>query len=861
MTHLSAGGSPSSQVERSSSGTLALGRFLKARERREPRPTIEAGARACGELTAALDTALSELTAALPNPSGIAVVAVGGYGRREQSRHSDVDLMLLAEREAQQAASALLYPLWDAKLAVGHSIRDVEQAVAAAEANVETLTALLDARLVAGDAALFERFRAAQRGLARRQRRWLAAELAERRRVRVAAEPWQLASPDLKAGRGGLRDLHTLRWVDRAEALAHGAVAPAPLDNRAPPPVGDSSPGGAARSLDEARETLLAARTALHALSERPGDRLHHDIAPTIAEWLGEELEPWSRRLLGALRTVDAAVAARLDGPPLRDRPSAPRRWLGALRRVGGSGSSEAGTPAGAATGNEHANDATRPLWTALEALGAAGLDGAQPPSLEPLPPAAWLARLLPEWELLRCLPHAVSFHRHPIDVHTERVVAEALRAARIEEEATGTVEAATALADEQLLLLAALLHDIGKGHAGDHAEVGAVIVERVAARLGLDAERSRRLVVAVRHHLLIPTVATRRDIADARVIAEVASAAGDARALHLLYALSVADARATGPDVWGPWKAQLMRQLYLRVLAQFATAEGGAPLAADAEQARRDEAVAETVAHDTGLARDAVRAHLDALPPAYALATPPAEIAAHLRLIETAAGDESGTTLRREHADGVDRLTVVTRDRPGVLSALAGTLAVHSATVLGGVGYTREDGWAIDVVSVDDALGHGIDERRWSRIQESVPLAVAGEFDIDRRLAETRAAYAGRPRERGGEPVRPARPIESTVHVDNVGSDRYSIVEVGAADQPGLLYAITRALNELALDIHIAKVDTVGVEVVDAFYVQRKSGRRVEEPDEIERLRARVIEAVVALDGEPGRRESDAMR
>jgi [protein-PII] uridylyltransferase len=854
MTPLSIGGSPPR-----SSGTLALalGRFLEAREQRHPRPAIEAGARACGELTTALDAALSELAATLPD-RGIAVVALGGYGRREQSRHSDVDLMLLAHGDAQQAAAALLYPLWDAKLAVGHSIRDVEQAVTAAEANVETLTALLDARLVAGDAALFARFRSAQRGLARRQLRWLHAELAERRRARVAAEPWQLAAPDLKAGRGGLRDLHSLRWLDRAEALARRADPPAALDDRAPPASGGSPPDRAERSrssLVAARETLLAARTALHALSERPGDRLHHDIAPAVAEWLGEESEEWSRQLLGALRTIDDAAAARLGGVAAGRRPpSMHRRWLGALRGRWAGRTAEDAPPPRTTAADDGAGEAARPLWATLQTIGAPDGSGADADasSLDPLPPTAWLARQLPEWELLRCLPHAVSFHLHPVDVHTARAVAEARRATRVEEEATGTVEAAAALADEQLLLLAALLHDIGKGHAGEHAEVGAVIVERVAARIGLDAERSRRLVTAVRHHLLLPTVATRRDIADARVIAEVARAAGDARTLHLLYTLSVADARATGPDVWGPWKAQLMRQLYRRVLAQLADGEDGAPQGADAEQARREQAVVAAVALDAELAAEAVRAHMYGLPPAYALATPPAEIAAHLRLLAAAARTATGTTLRRERTDGVDRLTVVTRDHPGVLSALAGTLAVHSATVLGGVGYTRDDGWAIDVVSVDDALGHGLDERRWRRIEESVPLALTGEFPIDRRLAETRAAYAHRPREGGGAPRRPAPPIESTVHVDNAGSERYSIVEVGAADRPGLLYAITRALNELALDIHLAKVDTVGAEVVDAFYVQRQNGRRVEEPDEIERLRARVLEAVAALDGEP---------
>ncbi len=829
------------EESRAVAGHGALARFLEARDQRAPRPAIEAGSRACGELTNHLDTALSELATTIP-AHGIAVVAVGGYGRREQSRHSDVDLMLLARRDTQQAATALLYPLWDAKLAVGHSIRDVEQTVVAAEANVETLTALLDGRLVAGDAVLFDHFRAALRGLARRQQRWLANQLAERRHARVRAEPWQLASPNLKAGRGGLRDLHSLRWLDRMEMLARGTERvsrPAlglGFDEKRYPAAKRSS------SLETARETLLATRTALHSLSEQPDDQLHHDIAPAIADWLGEESEQWSRQLFGALRTIDAAVADRFDSiDSTRHSFLTPQRWFGMFRQPWNKLTRE-----GSSAGADSSDRPTKLLWTSLETLGADGGTQSDVRALEPLPPADWLAQLLPEWELLRCLPHTVSFHLHPVDVHTTRTVAETYRAAHIEEEGTDTVAAANTLADEQLMLLAALLHDIGKGHAGEHAEVGAVIVERVAARLGLDAERGHRLITAVRHHLLLPTVATRRDIADARVIAEVAHAVENERTLHLLYVLSVADARATGPAVWGPWKSQLMRQLYRRVLAHLTANNNGPPLAIDAEYENREEAIAATVALNAGPTEETVRAHIDELPPAYALATPPTDIAIHLQLIAAASHDETGTALRRERADDIDRLTVVTRDRPGVLSALAGTLAIHSATVLGGVGYTRDDGWAIDVVSIDDALGHSIDERRWHRIEENVPLALEGKFNIARHLAETRAAYANRVRERGGQP------IELTVHVDNVGSDRYSIVEVSAADRPGLLYAITRTLNQLALDIHLAKVDTVGTEVVDAFYVQRENGRRVEEPDEVERLRARVIEAVIALDSEP---------
>jgi [protein-PII] uridylyltransferase len=312
--------------------------------------------------------------------------------------------------------------------------------------------------------------------------------------------------------------------------------------------------------------------------------------------------------------------------------------------------------------------------------------------------------------------------------------------------------------------------------------------------------------------------------------VRETAELVGDARTWRLLYLVSVADARASGPDVWSPWKAQLMRTPYLRVLNVLEAA--GEPERAT-ERLRLDalEALAGRIS------ADAVERHLRVLPPSYLLSTPPDVIGDHIELIERAAGD---TAVHHDRVGDVDRLTIVTRDRPGILSLVAGALAVHNVNVLGGVAYTRDDGVAIQVMYVGDGLGHGIDERRWSRVFEAVPEALAGRFPIEERLAETRRAYAGMP---------PA-PIPTKVNVDNVGSDRYSIVEVNAADRVGLLYAITNAMHELALDIHVAKVDTIGREVVDAFYVRRENGRRVEAADEIERLRQRVIGAVAALDG-----------
>ena len=778
----------------------ALQPFLEARSAVAGRAFARApgagGLAVCHELSDALDESLRALAAPLALES-VALVAVGGYGRREQCRHSDVDLMLLFAREPERpTVDAVLYPLWDGGLRVGHSVRTLRQVAGAARDSLETFTALLDARLVAGDEELYERFLEVRRKFVRGHRRWLHAELAESRRALLAREPWQLQEPDVKSGRGGLRALHAPRWAAHAEAIAEGE------------PLRELTP-----ALGEARELLLTTRNALHALEERPNDTLRRDLVAAVAERAGSDRATWSRRLSEAMRHVDAEAGAQTQE---RDD-----RWGWLPRRRSAAEDDAPGDAAGGESDFERLTAAVRE---------------AQPGRLEPLPRSAWLERVLPEWELLRNLSHIAPFHLHPVDVHSWRTVVEARRALEVDEDQTGTPEAGSALGDASELLIAALLHDIGKGHDGDHSEVGAVIAERFAARAGLDDESSRRLATSVQQHLLLPTVATRRDIADERVIREVAQQVGDPRTLHLLYLLSVADARASGPDVWNAWKAQLMRALYLRVNEELSEV----PL--ETVVARRRRAAVDALAGRVAAAE--VEAHLDQLPGGYLLSMAPDAIGRHVELIAEGSRGEDGLlepALHHDRLGEVDRLTIVMADRPGILQAVAGTLAVHNVNVLGGVAYTREDGVAIDVMHLGDALGQGIDERRWGRIFEAVPGALAGEFPVEQRLAETRAAY----RREG-----PAA-IPTSVLVDNAGSEQYSIVEVRAADRLGLLYAITGVLHELALDIHLAKVDTLGAEVVDAFYVLRENGRRIEAEDEIERIVARITAAVDALDDE----------
>ncbi len=793
MAQLNQGGLPGR-------GDNPLRWYLEAREFAGRRPAAGGEGEydalaACRELSDALDRSLIRIFEAAA-PADVAVIAVGGYGRREQSRHSDIDLMLLVRgSRATAEATELLYPLWDSDLKVGHSVRTVEQAIEAAE-NVETLTALIDARLVAGYEDMFERFSGRLAGLVKRRRLWLLRELRVRREALVASEPWQLQEPDVKNGRGGLRSIQAVHWLDRAETLTSDQ---------------EQMPDDPA--VDEAKETLFATRNALHAVGDRLNDRYLRDLAPRVTDWLGESRLDWERKLFGAMRFLDALESSRLRRAESDDRVSGLGRFFGPFGRRWKS------------RVRQRSREDNSPDLDRLLAL----LEQAGPEPLEPLPTSDWLSRLLPEWESLRCLPHSASFHRHPVDVHAWRTVEEALFAMSQDVDDTGSVAAADEFGSRRTILLAALLHDIGKGHEGEHSEVGAVIAERFATRAGIAPEEGWRLALAVRHHLLLPNVGTRRDIADAKVLNEVADAVRDTSMLHLLYVLSIADSRASGPDVWSPWKAQLIKTLYRRVLNMLTSGEAEVETVA-VLRARVEELLARRF--DMKQVRD----HLDQLPISYLLGNSAETIGEHMQLIEDAAGS---TAILRTLSGQVECLTVVTPDRPGILSLVSGTLAVHNVNVLGGMAFTRDDGVAIEIMHVDDALGHGIDERRWGRVAEAVPEALAGRLPVETRLAETRAAYKAAPRLQ----------MDTTVHIDNVASEDFSIVEVNTADRLGLLFEITNTLRELSLDIHVAKVDTIGPEVVDAFYVQDRNGRRVEAAEEIEFITRSVRDAVNALD------------
>jgi [protein-PII] uridylyltransferase len=774
---------------------------------------------------AAIDAALADLAgAASAALAGTAVVAVGGYGRGELSPHSDVDLLLvLGDRggEAREEATrALLYPLWDAGFQVGHAVRTPKEALEFARRDLPAATALLSARLVAGDPALFEELLARRRRWVERDRRGLARRILDATAARhrqAERAGWALA-PDLKHDVGGLRDLHALAWL---EALAGRPAA--------------------ADGLAAAGELLLAVREALHARTPRKLDRVRLDLQPALAADLGMDGEDGADRLMAkvhtAARTVEHAagtetheLAARIMGGPRRSglvRRLAPgvRVEDGVLVADEGPGPDDdelawalrllavraaRGRPVAPATvawlRRVLAAAAGRPWTPASRAAFAALLAGPDAAAAcELLDHVGGWVPLLPEWAGVRGRAQHDPWHRYTVDGHAF-VTLTTLTRLRADDPEVRRALAPMAAPELETLYLAALLHDVGKGSGEDHSVAGERLARQVAVRMGLTAEATDEVAELVRWHLLLVESATRRDLDDPAVVGGVAERLGSARRLRLLYALTVADALATGPQAWSSWKSALVDELYRKALALL---EGtGQPDDGAPDQAAL---AAELEAREPALAGQAARL-LATFPPSYASATPVAEMVDELRLVLAQPGPgEVGIRVDGDAGDGLAAVTVCATDRPGTLARTAGVLAMHRMSVRQAHAWSTSDGLALERFLVQPPA-----EPRWARLLDDLRAAHAGRLAVEARLARKARDY------------RSAVPAPPEVRVLPDASEHATVVEVRARDALGLLYAVTAALGDLDLDIRIAKIDTLGERVVDVFYVRTPWGTKL---------------------------------
>ncbi|GHA43852.1 bifunctional uridylyltransferase/uridylyl-removing enzyme [Streptomyces tauricus] len=742
---------------------------------------------------------------------GVSLVAVGGYGRGELSPRSDLDLLLLHDGSADSGAIASLadriwYPVWDLGLDLDHSVRTPAEARRTAGEDLKVQLGLLDARHLAGDLGLTAGLRTAVLADWRNQAPKRLPELQElcAERAERQGELQYLLEPDLKEARGGLRDATALR------AVAASWLADAPREG-----------------LAEARKTLLDVRDALHLATGRATDRLALQEQDQVAAELGLlDADTLLRQVYEAARVVSYAsdVTWREVGRVLRSRAVRPR-----LRAMLGGGkpapersplaegvveqdgevvlaraarpdrdpvlplraaaaAAQAGLPLSLHAVRRMAA-AARPLptpWPAEARQQLITLLGSGPSTIEvweALEAEGLITRLLPDWERVRCRPQRNAVHIWTVDRH---LIETAVRAA----EFTRRVHR------PDLLLVAALLHDIGKGWPGDHSVAGEIIARDVAARIGFDRTDVATLATLVRHHLLLIETATRRDLEDPATVRSVAEAVGSQGTLELLHALTEADALATGPAAWSSWRASLVADLVKRVSAALAGDDPDEPEAA-APTAEQERLAIE--AFRTGGPVLALRAQTE----------PPAEASTEEPPVEPSGEPEPL---------GVELLIAVP-DQKGVLPAVAGVLAMHRLTVRTAELRALElpDGVSGSVLLLDwrVAAEYGSLPQA-ARLRADLVRALDGSLDIAGRLAERDAAY---PRRRGI--VAPA----ARVSVAPAASRLATVIEVRAHDAPGLLHRIGRALEDAEVRVRSAHVSTLGANAVDAFYVTGPDG------------------------------------
>lgn len=779
------------------------------------------------------------------------MIALGSYARGELCPRSDIDLLVLHDRwsdaDLEPIVRGLCYPLWDAGLQVGYAVHTPGSAVRAASDRIATATALLDRRLLWGESGLHDQFASAYRRWLRRRARSVLARLADadtERHRRAGAEPGML-EPDLKAGAGGLRDLHSLRW---AAGIVLGELGLGPL-------VGARYLGAADhRALVGANSELLAVRCALHrCASSLVTDVLRLDLQDEVAALVGaDDRDDVLARANLAMRTIahvhgrswplllaDARSGRRRDRPPpitlddgivlvdglvetdgstsLHDDPTLGMRTLAAAARHGGH--------LGRATVTRLQQDLAggqRLPWNQQIRSSFLTTLRQGPGALVALADAdhvGLLAAHLPEWRRIRGRPQRNPYHRYDLDTHLFQTVA---WVRRIADGALGQRLAALheRLDEPDVLLLAALFHDVGKAWDGDHSIAGARVVGRWVAQMGFDQRRAQRVARLVRLHLLLPDVAQHRDLDDSAQIRRVADRVVDTETLDGLLVLSFADARATGPSAHSAWKDGLLTELHARARRAL-TGRAGATVILDPdakvadlrERAGRNRSDPHPPARDTHPSPTA--AQLDLLladvPARYLLVADSAQIAAHARLLERL-DRRDHTAVVAVHEDAAEAtvtISLVAVDRQGLLADVVGALAGLGLDVLEARAFTRADTVVLDWFVV-----------RWRRtaaapstaaLVAQVEAAGRGTADVERSVSRQEQRWDERP---GSE----THLIAPSVVIDRGGD--VTRIEVEGRDGPGVLFRLLRVLADAGLDVAAARVATLGPQVRDVFFV-----------------------------------------
>lgn len=808
-----------------------------------------------------------------------AVVAVGGYGRRELSLGSDVDLLFLYRGKenpyVETITETISTRLWDARVVVGAATRSVSECLRVGKEDLSTLTSYLDGRFLVGDPALFaELDREVRAYLKEHSDTFIDAKLAEQaKRHEAFGESLYLLQPNLKESVGGLRDFHTALWiaraaiweVRRAEHLrVHGFID---ADEE--------------RELQAALEFLWRVRNQLHRRG-RKDDRLHYEAQVQLAEYLGlvsgvrgvealmrsyylhaRVIQRVSRRAIDHARQVATQrrvpsqyaphpvaegfvlSGGRLEIPASSLLEERPMRLLAAfavaqhhdvelsaraqrlirqhLHRIDDAFRAD---PEASAFFRQILGAPTR-VYRTLQTMDEVGVLGAYVPEF---------AHLVGMWQ-------QDMYHTYTVDIHSLFLVEQLRRIqkGRYRVELPLATELMREVRNPVLLYLGCILHDIGKGHGGGHSGKGAAMIPALAQRLGLSAEETSIVEFLVMHHLTMSAMAEQRDVHDPRLILRLAKLCGSRLYLRLLYLVTVADIRSVSPVAWTSWKAGLLERLYRNTAEWLEAGEEETAeqflLERAMNQAAATAARAVEMLAQAGVEKTDAEALLDQMPRRYLLENSPEEVAAHMRVAFAFLAERPPARVApfREALPNARSwgLVVVAPDRPGLFATLAGVLSGCGHNILAASAYTTRDGLALDLFDVDP-IGGGPEEHELerARIEKRLAAVLANEVEIS---AAPRASLP-----------RVLRVQEPKARIENDDSDFYSIIDVEAMDRPGLLYDISRALFEQGLSLVAVRASTRASRATDAFYVTTLDGHKLVDPERQRRVEEAILRSIV---------------
>ena len=832
-----------------------------------------------GLVTAAHFTA-TQLLHPIANPTQgerIAVIAVGGYGRGEMAPHSDVDLLFLTPYKitawAESVIESMLYILWDLRLKVGHSSRTIRDCIRLGGEDFTIRTALLEQRFLDGDEALAQELGERLRGelFSKDPKDFVEAKLAERDARHLKQGQRYVVEPNVKEGKGGLRDLQSLYWIakylyqveDVAELVPMGLFSPEELD-----------------SFAKAENFLWAARAHLHLIANRATEQLSFDMQVEVADRMGYEDRSGRRgvevfmqeyfRHATTVGDVTRIFLTKLEESHLKNEPLLERIFRRRPRVK--SGYKVVRNRLDVADPDAFCEDKLNLLRIFEEALRTGMLihpdamrlvtanlhlvdeemrndkeaqrifldlllkHGNPERALRRMNELGVLSAFVPEFEPIVAMMQFNMYHSYTVDEHTIQVIANfaAIERGELEDELPLSSEILRKGLSRKVLLVAMLLHDIGKGREQDHSILGAQIARRVAPRLGLNKSETETVEWLVRYHLLMSDMAQKRDIADPRTVRDFAKAVKTIKRLDLLLLLTVCDIRGVGPDTWNNWKAALLRALYNQT-----------------REALENGMEALNRAHRGTEAKKALRAALPGWPKAdlkietgrhYDPYWQGLDVTAHIdfaeMLRELTERDNPAEVIIRLHPDedrDATRACFCMADHPGIFARIAGALALVGANVVDARSYTTKDGYVTDAFWIQDTEGHPYEADRLPRLSQMIHKTLKGEVIAGEAL-KSRDKIKKRER---------AFNVPTHITFDNDGSEIYTIIEVDTRDRPGLLYDLARTLAGANIYIANAVIATYGEQVVDAFYVKDMFGLKYYSEAKQKSLEAKLRSAI----------------